>query len=207
MHKKPFVLGIVGGIASGKSAVADYLEKGGAKIIRADELGHQVLENTVIQRKLIDIFGASIESSSGLIDRKALAKIVFSEAANSKQQLKKLESVVHPEIKRLALLEMEKASSDKALKLIVLDAPLLFEAGWQSMCDGVLFVEASQSVQRERALQRGWTEEQWVARRESQLPESQKKSASQFFVSNDGSLPQLYQQLDNLVVKIDSEAE
>nr|CAG4644061.1 EOG090X0864 [Lepidurus arcticus] len=142
----PYVIGLTGGMASGKTSIAKRLEGLGAAIVPCDQLGHQAyLPGTECQKTLIEAFGNTILASDGTINRKALGAIVFSD----KEALKHLNEIVWPAIADLAKKEIEKAK-DKGTQIVVLDAAILLEAGWDKICQEVwvTFVPPEEAVRR-----------------------------------------------------------
>jgi len=183
--KKPSarVIGIMGAIASGKSTLAREFGRLGAKVVDADKIGHQVLERPETKRKVRATWGDTVFNDDGTVDRKRLGEIVF----RDQRELERLSAIVHPPI--LEALRQEVAASDVP---VVLDAALLDEFTLTALCDHLVFVQASDSVRRERAArQRHWPPDE-VQRRESfQNPKEAKREKADFVIENDGDLGQL----------------
>ncbi|MCA9196234.1 MAG: dephospho-CoA kinase [Planctomycetales bacterium] len=180
------VIGIVGGIASGKSVVADELANLGAVLVDADQMGHIVLTEPEVIEILSNRWGAKILDSNGGIVRAKVAEIVF-HGSESAAELKFLESVSHPRIRAKIVCRLEELRAAGAMAAI-LDAPLLFKTGLDAFCDVILFVECPQNVRQERAIRRGWTEAQFQQREAAQLPVDQKRKRSHQVIDNSGSL-------------------
>jgi dephospho-CoA kinase len=158
-----FVFGLVGLPCSGKSAAAEIFSRLGAKIIDLDKIGHEVLLDPKIKKMLRESFGAGIFSAGGEIDRKSLAQVVFAD----KQALDQLESVVHPEIMRIAT---ERVNRFAPGEVVVLEAAVLFAAETLAdRCDSIICISAFDQVREERAAARGWSREELRARSERQL--------------------------------------
>jgi dephospho-CoA kinase len=182
------VLGLTGGIASGKSSVADSLVECGAVLVSADHLAREVVTSgSPTLAKLVDSFGEEVLTPGGELNREALAQRVFADPLARR----KLESITHPAIAHLAecrLAELRKSPHD----LIVYEAPLLFEAGAESRVDQILVVMVEPAIQLARLQQRdnlGETEaRQRIAAQWSQADKVQK---ADFVVDNSGSLGQL----------------
>jgi dephospho-CoA kinase len=177
------ILGLTGGIASGKSFVADCFVACGAVLVSADLLAREVVNpGTPTLARLVDHFGDWILTATGSLDRDAVARLVFSEPSARKR----LESIVHPAIADLAecrLAELRHSSRD----LIVYEAPLLFEAGAGVRVDQVLVVTVEPSVQRERLCQRDQLDETEALRRiEAQWPQADKVARADFVIDNSG---------------------
>ncbi|CAK8674916.1 bifunctional coenzyme A synthase-like [Clavelina lepadiformis] len=152
-----YVIGLTGGIASGKSSIAKRMEKLGAVIIDCDKLGHKAYKpGTKTFSKVVERFGSDIVAASGIIDRQVLSQKVFGNAQEKSKNLQDLNSLVWPEIKRLATIQVEEAikgSEGRKLgtKLIcVLDAAVLLEAGWDAMTNEVWVctVPPSEAIKR-----------------------------------------------------------
>lgn len=181
------VIGIVGGVASGKSLVAEELRALGAVVLDADRAGHEALREPEVKEALRGRWGDSILDSDGQIDRRAVAKIVFAPTLEGARELAFLESVSHPRITaRLAdkLAELRKRGDIPA---VVLDAALLFRGGWDKLCDQILFVDAPRDVRLARAVSRGWTPEHFAAREAAQELLDEKRRRSNVVIDNSGS--------------------
>ena len=200
--KTPFVVGVVGGIASGKSQVTRMLGALNATIISADEIAHRVLLEPEVMDSLVEMFGKNILNANGnhsgltrAIDRKKLASLVFGDSADSRTMRKKLESIVHPRIRRIAKSELETLRRDTSIRMIVLDAPLLIEGGWLPYCDRVIYVDSPDAVRKQRAIERGWIGQEWQDRESAQLSLSEKKKHATDVLVNDGTIEELTQRV------------
>ena len=181
-------LGLTGGVASGKSLAAKYFAELGAAVFDADRAGHEVLREPQVRDVLIERWGPAILDSSGEIDRSAVAKKVFGNPPTSFRELSFLEALVHPRIR--SRLEKERASM-AGNRVLVVDAALLLESGWNSACDLVVFVDAPRELRLARAESRGWTEQQFSQREAVQWPVEKKRRASDHVLSNDGTREEL----------------
>lgn len=180
------MLGLVGGVASGKSYAARLLEMMGAVTINADAIGHQVLARPLIARRLAQLFGNTILAADGSIDRQQMAKLVFGNDSVAAAARRQLEEVVHPIIHAAAVQELRRLQEQEPPpKLVVIDAPLLLEAGWAPMCDGIVFIDAPDELRLARALKRGWTEREWRDREASQLPMQEKRRQSTHIIPSE----------------------
>lgn len=188
------VIGLCGGIASGKSTVAQFFFRLGAKIVDADRIGHEVLRSESVKSQILQIWGEKV-FNDGEVDRKALAKIVFDDADS--RQLAQLEAVTHPSIRQRIEVEIRDAIKQKELA-IVLDVPLLFEADWDKVCDKIVFVDTNDEIRKQRAMSRGWSEESWRLREQKQLSVAQKKERSSDIVDASTSKEAIFQQLKSL---------
>jgi dephospho-CoA kinase len=177
------ILGLVGGIASGKSLVANILRDFGALVLDADQAGHYVLRDPAVIAELTQRWGKKILDSKGQIIRREVAKIVFAKGNEAERHF--LEHLTHPRIEALLHQELEAIrKSPEPPPVVVLDAPLLFEAGWDKLCDQVLYVDAPRDLRLERAIARGWSAEQFAAREASQMPLEEKATRSHIVVRN-----------------------
>lgn len=187
----PTVLGVLGGIASGKSAVARLLAGEEGIVVSADELAHGALAHPEVLAAIREAFGEGVLGPDGEVDRPALAREVFSDP----ERRALLESWIHPRVRASILTALEEAEARRRPR-VVLDIPLLLENdpqhGLVSRCDHLIFVDAPAARRDQRAvLGRGW-EPGEVARREAlQLPLSEKRRRADAVIVNDGSLEEL----------------
>jgi len=176
------VLGLVGGIGSGKSYVASLFAKRGAIVLDADKFGHEALLQPAIKEKIRAYWGDAVFSSDGEVDRKALGQRVFSQP----EEKLKLEGLVFPYIGHAIQQALDTAAKNPDIKLAILDAAILLETGWKEHCSGVVFVDASLPVRLQRVAKRGWSAEELHRREATQWPLEQKKSACQHIIPNEG---------------------
>ena len=181
------IIGLTGGIASGKSAVAAELERLGAVVLDADEAAHEVINCPSVQSALVERWGDSIVTADGQIDRAAVAERVFADDEKGRSELDFLEKTLHPRI-RDQFDSTLAALSEAGTRVAVIDAPLLLEAGWESLCDGLVFVESPRADRLERASRRNWTEDEFAKREAHQLPIADKRSRSTHTLVNPGTL-------------------
>ena len=175
------VLGLLGGVASGKSFVAGLLAQQGAAVLDADRAGHQVLEQDEVKTALRQRWGERVFAPTGEVNRKAVGEIVF----NDPTELKFLEAVTHPRIGCLLQEQIEHLLQQGA-PAAVLDAPVMLKAGWDAMCDAIWFVDAPRPTRLQRALQRGWTEAQFDAREAAQESLDEKRRKATAVINNAG---------------------
>ena len=196
--RSPYVLGICGAPGSGKSAFARELGQLGAAIIDADALAHQTLDRDEVKEIIKDEWGRDVFSKDGKIDRAALGRIVF----ENEEDRKKLEKIVHPRVRASMMREMA-AAKDRGAKMIVLDVPLLLEAGLGKWCHAAAFVDAAREKRLARLAERhGWNDEQAAQREKAQMPPEEKKQMSDFTIDNNGSLDELRRQAETLFNRI-----
>lgn len=192
MKRRPIVIGIVGGIASGKSEVANQLVLRGAERIDADELGHSLLANDeTVKHNVVRLFGPSILDASKQIDRKRIASLVFGSDVRSKELLDDLEAILHPAIRRLAEERLAAIRKQANVPMIVLDAPLLIEAGWDSLCDEIIFVDTPLERRQHLASMRGWSSDELAKREAAQMSLAEKRARATMVVLNDGDVEEL----------------
>lgn len=191
------VLGLLGGIASGKSAVAGMLVKRGAVWLDADRAGHEVLREPDVKKALVKHWGKSILADVGEIDRKAVAEIVFAKTPEGAAELRWLEAQTHPRIRMKLEAELEKLRSEK-VPVAVLDAPVMLKSGWDKICDVVWFIDTADEVRLRRALSRGWTAQEFWAREAAQEPLAVKRARADFVLDNSGELTYTERQVDRL---------
>lgn len=187
-------IGLTGGIATGKSTVASMLLRKGAPLVDADVIAREVVEpGSPVLSRVAERFGSDILLPDGSLNRKKLGAIVFADPA----QRKALESLLHPPIRalmkeRMALLERQQPD-----KPVIVDVPLLYESGLETMFDAVMVVYVPAALQRERLKQRdGLTEEQAVQRLAAQLPIDEKRRRADIVIDNAGTLQETQRQID-----------
>jgi dephospho-CoA kinase len=188
------LVGLTGGIGSGKSTVARLLEKRGAVVFDADLLAREAVEpGTPGHAAVIERFGADVLAPGGELDREALASIVFADPAARRD----LEQIVHPEVRRL-FAEGSEAYRDTD-RVVVFSAPLLVETGMHTAFEVLVVVSATVATQIERLMrQRGMSEPSIRARIDAQALLEDKAAAADFLVDNEGSLDELESQVEQL---------
>ncbi|MBN1908626.1 MAG: dephospho-CoA kinase [Pirellulales bacterium] len=191
------ILGVLGGVASGKSLVARRLEAMGAGLLEADRTGHEVLREPNILEAVRERWGDGVMGPDGQVDRARLAKVVFGRTAGAARERKYLQQLTHPEIKR-RLEQQAEVMAAQGKKVAVLDAPLLLEAGWDTFCDTLIFVDTPRRLRWERARARGWSEEDFSAREEAQKSLDSKRWRADVVVDNSGSPETTQAQLEHL---------
>ena len=180
------VIGLMGGVASGKSLVAEQLAALGAGVLDADRAGHEALALPEIEAAARQRWSAAAFAADGRIDRARLARIVFAAPPDGPREREYLEQLTHPEIGRL-LRQQAEALAAAGTGVAVLDAPLLLEAGWDKLCDRLVFVDAPRQARLARALKRGWTEEDFAARERAQESLDSKRKRADAVIDNSGS--------------------
>ncbi|PWT81708.1 MAG: dephospho-CoA kinase [Acidobacteria bacterium] len=192
------VLGLIGGIGSGKSLVADQLSQLGGRVISGDRAGHEALRQPNIREQVIQRWGPRILDDHGAIDRRKVGAIVFADL----KERRALEAIVHPWIQERLRGEISAAQADPAAKFLVVDAAVMLEASWAQLCDRLIYVDAPDDVRRQRLTrQRGWSEKEVEARERAQLPLADKVRRADATVDNSGSPEHLAAQLGDLLTR------
>ncbi|MGN6544608.1 MAG: dephospho-CoA kinase [Aureliella sp.] len=199
-NKTPPLIGLIGGVAAGKSTVARWLADHGALWLDSDKAAREVLELPDVMQQLRVRFSDSVVDSHGKVDRKAVASRVFGTDPAAVANRLWLEGLIHPRVR--ALTEQRIAEAGDRYPAIVIDAPLLLEAGWGEACDCVLFVDTPLELRAQFAAARGWTPEEFAKREESQLSITEKRKRATAVVVNDGSLEKLYGELEQFWTRL-----
>ncbi len=193
------VIGLLGGLGSGKSTVATEFAKYGGWLIHADQLGHEALQQPELRDRIVTHFGTEIVDSAGQIDRRKLGPKVFADPAERQT----LEAIVHPWIGQRIKEEMAKANAAVDAAFIVLDAAIMLEAGWNKVCDWLVYIDVPRALRLQRlAQQRGWTESEVMAREAAQMPLEDKARKADFIVDNSGPLEATARQVEQLVRRL-----
>jgi dephospho-CoA kinase len=191
------VVGLMGGVASGKSFVAQHLAQHGAGVLDADRAGHEVLRLAAVAAAVRARWGDQVFGPDGHIDRSRLARIVFADPPEGPRERKYLEQITHPEIGRLLARQASQWAA-AGRPVAVLDAPLLVEAGWDKLCSTVIFVDAPREVRLARARERGWTEEEFDARQRAQESVEFKRQRADLIIDNSGPPETTAAQIDRI---------
>jgi len=200
-HKAIPTIALIGGIGSGKSAVANKVKSlRPVKVIDADQIGHDVLEFPEVQQKIREHFGNAVFNEQGKIERSQLAKIVFGESKKHQDSLKRLEELVHPEIHRKLEQEILSARATKKVDAILIDAAIILEAGWKDLCDLIVFIECPFEQRLKRVIQnRGWSSAELEKREKQQYPLSEKLKLTNYIVHNNHDLDTAAQELSSFI--------
>jgi dephospho-CoA kinase len=196
------LVGLTGGIGSGKTTVAGLLAGRGAVVVDADELAREALEpGTRAFKHVSDLFGQEVLTTDGRIDRAALANVVFSD----EEKRMALESITHPEVFRLLAEAVEKLRETGSI--VVFDAPLIIETGFHQAVDVLVVVTApvEQRIERVRR-DRGMTEAEAAVRIAAQTDPEARDAAADFLISNDGGLEELEARVDELWAELEARA-
>jgi len=185
------IVGLTGGIGSGKSEVAKLLAERGAVIVDTDAIARDLVEpHGPLLSELVREFGASIVGPEGRLDRRALARIAFADEGKRKR----LNDILHPAILKQTLAEISRHASSAVVVVVV---PLLFESGFDKNCQTVIAVVAPVELRRRRVLDRGGMDETDLAARiRAQLPDAEYERRAQIVVRNDGDQAKLGREVD-----------
>ena len=190
------IIGLAGGIASGKSFVAGCFEQLGAALIDADRVGHEVLAQSSIQSLLVDRWGSEIVVNHQ-VDRRRLAAIVF-DPDDDGEQLLELERITHPPIRQRIESRITELRTAGQVPAVVLDAPIMFRAGWGDLCEQIVFVDVPVHVRQQRAALRGWKEGELERRESRQVAIDKKRKMSTCVVDSSGSEQKTRHQVKSL---------
>lgn len=186
-HGASAVIGLVGGMGAGKSLAASRLAELGAQVIDADAVGHALLDQAPARNAVRKRFGEHVLAAgeaggkAPLVDRRVLGALVFAKP----EALRDLEAILHPRMKRTFERVIDRAARRGEPRAVVLDAAVLFEAGWNELCDIVVFIDAPRAERLARlAAQRGWSAETVAARERVQMPLDEKRRRSDLVLIN-----------------------
>ncbi len=194
------VIGLVGGIGSGKSTVARAFEDLGCVVSDSDKSGAKALQSPGVVKELVSWWGEEILDESGAVDRKKVAQIVFRDP----EARKKLEGLVHPLIHKARHELIEKARKDGDIRAVIVDAPLLYEAGVDSECDAVVFLQTPKRMRVQRVSEgRGWDESELDRREKAQMGLEQKRDRADYVVANGGPKIELPAQVSRILDEIE----
>ena len=188
-------IGLTGGIGTGKSEVSRILKELGATVIDADLVGHEAYTpHTPIWQQVVDAFGEEILQPSGEVDRRKLGPIVFGDP----EALAKLNAIMHPGMAKMIQEKMERLRGE-GTEVVVVEAAVLVEAGWQYLFDEIWITNASEEQVVERVRRRSnLSEEQVMGRIRSQLPFEERSQHAQVTVMNSGGLDDLQWEVESL---------
>lgn len=196
--EKPLI-GIIGGIASGKSTVAAEFGKLGCAVIDADVIVHELLREDGVRNEVVQLFGPDVLNACGQLDRKRLAAIVFADT----KRLSALDKVVHPRVLQRTEELIEQYSNDSHTKAIILDMPLLVEVGWANRCDRVIFVRCDRRRRVERARHKGLRDDREIEIRENlQISVDKKAELADDIVDNNSGFLTLVRQIKEIFSEI-----
>ena len=198
------VIGLIGGIGGGKSEVAALFKERGALVIDADAVGHELLKDLTVRDRIVERFGAGVltgvghqSGSPSAIDRKALGAIVFAD----QKARHDLEAILHPRMRSwfLTVIESERRAGGGTDRCVVLDAAILLEAGWDDLCDLIVFVDSPREERMHRVeAKRGWSPEMFEARERAQWPSDEKRRRADLVIVNDAGVEALQREVERV---------
>jgi len=191
--EKP-IIGILGGIGSGKSTIAAEFAKLGCKVIDADRIAHELLEEPSVREKVESLFGQAVLDSSGKIDRRKLAEAAFADH----KMLASLNRIIHPLVLQQTQELIEQCKSQNQVKAIVLDMPLLVEVGWHKRCDKLIFVNCEKKLRLERAKKMGFDKKQVKIRENFQISLDNKASLADNTIENNSDFSAIAKQVTGI---------
>ena len=185
----PFVVGLTGGVGSGKSTAASCLKKHGAVVVDADEISRALTKSgSPVIAEISEAFGAQILHADGSLNRSALAALVFGDS----EALEKLNAIMHPKIRREAIRQIEGCTTDE---IVVYDMPLLVETDSVKLCDVVVVVDLDPKEQIERLVKnRGMSHEEAEARIRNQATREQRNLVATWVLDNSKTTRELEQE-------------
>jgi dephospho-CoA kinase len=188
-ERRPFVLGITGNIACGKSLVSSILAEAGAEVLDADRIAHEVMRpESEVLKQIASQFGEEVINADGSLNRQVLGQIVFSDP----KALSTLERITHPPTVR----EVLRRAGESSASIVVIDAIKLFEAGLADHCDQNWVVYCDPSVQRQRLIERNqFTDAQARQRIDAQPPQEDKVRRADVVIDNSGDIPDTREQV------------
>jgi dephospho-CoA kinase len=200
-HSKPLI-GLAGGIGSGKSYVARLFGELGCRVFDSDQMAKSAYNDPVVKQAIRGWWGGQVFLPTGEVDKRALAAKIFS-SGSATMERRRLEGLIHPIVESVRKRQMEASADDPAIVAFVLDSPLLFETGLYRQCDAVVFVEANAAERARRlAENRQWGPEE-IARRENlQLPLDKKLEISDYVVKNTADAADVRRQVSHVLSRI-----
>lgn len=192
------VIGITGGIASGKSLVADILKSKNYPVIESDKIVHDLLETPKMISKIASTFGDDFVKNNK-VDREKLGKLIF----NDPKEQKKLNAIIHPKVRKIIKDELKKYKNEN---IVFVDVPLLYEAKMEDMMDKVLVVYVEEQTQIERLMNRDnipW--DYAVAKIQSQIPLKVKFQMADFIINNEGTKQGTEEQVNSFLRELKNE--
>jgi len=200
------IVGITGGIGTGKSTVAQILRERGWPVYASDDTAAAIMENDAdVHRELVELFG-SIAMQGGRPDRKAIAALVFGDDPEARGRLAALNAIVHPRVRQAHRAAMAEHRT-KGTPVMAIESALLFDAGLDREVDIVIVVDADDDVRIQRVMERNkLTREQVLARIAAQMPMAEQRSRANFVIRNDADLEALTESTNTVAARIEAGA-
>jgi dephospho-CoA kinase len=197
--RRKIVIGLTGGIGSGKSLVARLLAELGCGVIDSDRLARQAMEDPQVKAQLARWWGTAVLDSAGRVDRRAVSRLVFAQPA----ELQRLEGLIHPRVHQGRVRLREQYEKDPHIKAIVEDTPMLMEKGLADACDAIVFVNSSPENRRRRvAAHRGWDEQELARREKAQVGLDSKAARADYVVDNNAGEAECLAQVRRVFTQI-----
>ncbi len=186
------LIGLTGGIGSGKSTVAQLLRERGWKVYSSDETARMIMDtDSEVQQQIMMVLRGGVVDN-GVLSREKIAELVFSDSKESADKLEALERIIHPKVIEQHMLLIEAAEQD-GVEILAIESALLYEVGLDDGFDWVIVVDSPEEVCIERVMKRSnVTREQVLSRMQAQLPTKEKRQWADFVIDNDGSLESLH---------------
>ena len=189
-NKKP-IIGILGGVGSGKSAVAAEFSELGCGVVDDDKIAHELLDQPEVREQVVALLGNEVLGSQGRINRGKVADIVFGDS----EKLEKLTKILHPLVLERTEELIEQYNQDNRIKAIVLDMPLLVEVGWEKRCDKLIFVDCDEKIRENRAKNKGFEKNHIKNRENFQISLDKKKRIADNTIDNNSDFSALVRQI------------
>jgi dephospho-CoA kinase len=203
MKTKP-IIGILGGIGCGKSTVAQCFTKLGCRVIDADAIAHQVLNEPDVVERLTNRWGVDVLDAAGVADRGRISERVF----DSPEDLNFLNGLVHPRVLERAVAMIDTCQTDSETCGIVVDMPLLLEVGWEKKCDFLVFVDCSDEKRRGRIAKNAKIDIEQLKKRENfQISLDKKKEKAHYVISNNSDKSDMAEQIAQIFSSITGSSE
>ena len=189
------VIGLTGSFGSGKSTVAHFFEELGACVVEADKLAHEaLLAGSPLYEEIRKLFKEAEQKEGEGLDLKKMADIIFHDS----QRRKKLEALVHPYVFDRIMEEIRETGES----IIVIEVPLLFETGYDKFCDQVIVVKSDEALATKRLREKGFSEEEIIARQNAQMPLAEKIKRADILINNSGTFQQTRREVEEIWKKL-----
>lgn len=193
------IIGIAGGIGSGKSFVAKLFGELGCLVISSDDQVRDAYREPRVLQTLREWWGPDVVTAAGEVDRKAIARRIFEDSA----ERQRLENLLHPLVNAARDRVMQEHAKDAQVLAFIWDTPLLIEVGWHRQCDALVFVDTPRELRLQRLRQaRGWTEAELDSREKSQMPLDKKREISDYVISNTAGADEVRDQVREVLSRI-----
>jgi dephospho-CoA kinase len=190
------VIGLTGGPGTGKSLAASYLKKHGAVILSGDDAGRKAVEEyPSVLGNLVKAFGERILNPDGSLNRRNMGSIAFADS----EAHQKLNAIVHPRLLKILKSDLQKCLASKSMRLVVIDAALIFEWAIADWCDYILVVTAHRDIRLKRMIAQGLTRRQSEDRIRAQIPDRQKAALADYVIENNGTKAKLRKKVNRFL--------